>query len=168
MERLSCFWRVSGIMLTFSMTLRQGLQLTVMCWLGPAEGSGLAAPEEDRPQYVVGLNIPRRIEVIVDQLLKRGHPAGSHLRKSSAGTSPESSMRSGRRRCAPHQKHKQIRMVAGFAEVAETMDMVDAKPESPLTGNQVTSGFIQYNPRIWLSVNTAALLVRNPRSEQDF
>lgn len=39
--------------------------------------SGLAAPEEDRPQYVVGLNIPRRIEVIVDQLLKRGHPAGA-------------------------------------------------------------------------------------------
>jgi membrane dipeptidase len=37
--------------------------------------SGLAAPEEDRPLYVVGLNIPRRIEVIADQLLKRGYPA---------------------------------------------------------------------------------------------
>jgi membrane dipeptidase len=37
--------------------------------------SGLAAPEEDRPTYVVGLNIPRRIEVIADQLLKRGYPA---------------------------------------------------------------------------------------------
>lgn len=35
--------------------------------------SGLAAPEEDRPPYVVGLNIPRRIEVIADQLLKRGY-----------------------------------------------------------------------------------------------
>lgn len=35
--------------------------------------SGLAAPEEDRPTYVVGLNIPRRIEVITDQLLKRGY-----------------------------------------------------------------------------------------------
>jgi membrane dipeptidase len=35
--------------------------------------SGLAAPEEDRPTYVVGLNIPRRIEVIADQLLKRGY-----------------------------------------------------------------------------------------------
>jgi membrane dipeptidase len=37
--------------------------------------SGLAAPEEDRPTYVVGLNLPRRIEVIVDQLLKRGYSA---------------------------------------------------------------------------------------------
>jgi membrane dipeptidase len=33
---------------------------------------GLATPEEDRPPYVVGLNIPRRIEVIADQLLKHG------------------------------------------------------------------------------------------------
>ncbi len=37
--------------------------------------SGLAAPEEDRPVYVVGLNTPRRMEVIADQLLKRGYPA---------------------------------------------------------------------------------------------
>ncbi len=37
--------------------------------------SGLAAPEEDRPTYVVGLNTPRRIEVIADRLLKRGHSA---------------------------------------------------------------------------------------------
>ena len=35
--------------------------------------SGLAAPEEDRPTYVVGLNFPRRIEVIADQLLRRGY-----------------------------------------------------------------------------------------------
>ena len=35
--------------------------------------SGLAAPEEDRPTYVIGLNTPRRIEVIADQLLKRGY-----------------------------------------------------------------------------------------------
>jgi len=35
--------------------------------------SGLAAPEEDRPTYVVGLNAPRRIEVITDQLLRRGY-----------------------------------------------------------------------------------------------
>lgn len=35
--------------------------------------SGLAAPEEDRPTYVIGLNGPRRIEVITDQLLKRGY-----------------------------------------------------------------------------------------------
>ena len=38
--------------------------------------SGLGAPEEDRPPYVVGLNTPRRIEVIADQLLKRGYPPG--------------------------------------------------------------------------------------------
>ncbi len=37
--------------------------------------SGIAAPEEDRPPYVVGLNIPRRIEVIADQLMKRGYPS---------------------------------------------------------------------------------------------
>jgi membrane dipeptidase len=35
--------------------------------------SGLAAPEEDRPTYVVGLNIPRKLEVIADQLLNRGY-----------------------------------------------------------------------------------------------
>lgn len=38
--------------------------------------SGLAAPEEDRPPYVEGLNTPRRIEIIAEQLLKRGYPAG--------------------------------------------------------------------------------------------
>jgi len=38
--------------------------------------AGLAAPEEDRPPYVVGLNTPRRIEVIADQLLRRGYPPG--------------------------------------------------------------------------------------------
>lgn len=36
--------------------------------------TGLAAPEEDRPPYVVGLNTPRRIEVIVEGLLRRGYP----------------------------------------------------------------------------------------------
>lgn len=35
--------------------------------------SGLAAPEEDRPTYVVGLNTPQKIEVIADQLLKHGY-----------------------------------------------------------------------------------------------
>jgi membrane dipeptidase len=35
--------------------------------------AGLAAPEEDRPTYVQGLNNPRRIEVIADQLLRRGY-----------------------------------------------------------------------------------------------
>ena len=37
--------------------------------------SGLAAPGEDRPPYVVGLNTPRRCEVIADALLKRGYSA---------------------------------------------------------------------------------------------
>jgi membrane dipeptidase len=37
--------------------------------------AGLAAPEEDRPLYVVGLNMPRKIEVIADRLLQRGHSA---------------------------------------------------------------------------------------------
>ena len=35
--------------------------------------AGLAAPEEDRPTYVEGLNTPRRLELIADQLLKRGY-----------------------------------------------------------------------------------------------
>jgi membrane dipeptidase len=37
--------------------------------------AGLAAPEEDRPLYVIGLNGPRREEVIADALLKRKYPA---------------------------------------------------------------------------------------------
>ena len=37
--------------------------------------AGLSAPEEDRPTYVVGLNTPRRIEVIADRLLKGGYSA---------------------------------------------------------------------------------------------
>jgi membrane dipeptidase len=39
------------------------------------QAAGLAAPEEDRPTYVVGLNVPRRIEIIADRLLKRGYSA---------------------------------------------------------------------------------------------
>jgi membrane dipeptidase len=35
--------------------------------------AGLAAPEEDRPLYVIGLNTPRRSETIADALLKRGY-----------------------------------------------------------------------------------------------
>jgi membrane dipeptidase len=35
--------------------------------------TGVAAPEEDRPMYVIGLNTPRRSEVICDALLKRGY-----------------------------------------------------------------------------------------------
>jgi len=37
--------------------------------------AGLAAPEEDRPTYVEGLNTPLRLEIIADQLLKRSHSA---------------------------------------------------------------------------------------------
>jgi membrane dipeptidase len=37
--------------------------------------AGLSAPEEDRPTYVVGLNTPRRIEIIADRLLRRGYSA---------------------------------------------------------------------------------------------
>ena len=35
--------------------------------------AGLAAPEEDRPMYVIGMNHNRRIETIADALLKRGY-----------------------------------------------------------------------------------------------
>jgi membrane dipeptidase len=37
--------------------------------------AGVAAPEEDRPTYVVGLNTPTRCEIIADSLLKRGYTA---------------------------------------------------------------------------------------------
>ena len=37
--------------------------------------AGLSAPEEDRPPYVIGLNTPRRLEIIADRLLKRGYSA---------------------------------------------------------------------------------------------
>mgnify|MGYP001555589868 FL=1 len=35
--------------------------------------AGVAAPEEDRPLYVIGLNTPMRSEIIADALLKRGY-----------------------------------------------------------------------------------------------
>ncbi len=35
--------------------------------------AGVAAPEEDRPLYVIGLNTPLRSEIIADALLKRGY-----------------------------------------------------------------------------------------------
>jgi membrane dipeptidase len=37
------------------------------------QDAGLAEPEEDRPTYVIGLNTPRRIAVITNELLKRGY-----------------------------------------------------------------------------------------------
>jgi membrane dipeptidase len=37
--------------------------------------TGLAAPGEDRPPYVIGLNTPRRSEIIADALFKRGYGA---------------------------------------------------------------------------------------------
>jgi membrane dipeptidase len=37
--------------------------------------AGLSAPEEDRPPYVIGLNFPRKIEIIADRLLKQGYSA---------------------------------------------------------------------------------------------
>jgi membrane dipeptidase len=37
--------------------------------------AGLSAPEEDRATYVVGLNVPNRIEIIADRLLKGGYSA---------------------------------------------------------------------------------------------
>lgn len=37
--------------------------------------AGLGAPEEDRPTYVEGMNTSRRLEIIADQLLRRGYSA---------------------------------------------------------------------------------------------
>ena len=45
--------------------------------LAERRAAGLSAPEEDRPTYVAGLNVPRRMEIIADQLLKRGYSAAA-------------------------------------------------------------------------------------------
>jgi len=37
--------------------------------------AGVAAPEEDRPLYVEGLNVPNRCEIIADSLARHGYPA---------------------------------------------------------------------------------------------
>jgi membrane dipeptidase len=39
------------------------------------KADGIAAPGEDRPTYIPDLNTPRKIELIADALLKRGHKA---------------------------------------------------------------------------------------------
>jgi membrane dipeptidase len=38
---------------------------------------GIAAPGEDRPTYIPDLNTPRKMELIADALLKRGHKSGA-------------------------------------------------------------------------------------------
>ena len=39
------------------------------------QNSGLAAPEEDHPTYVEGMNFPRKLEVVTDRLLAKGYSA---------------------------------------------------------------------------------------------
>jgi membrane dipeptidase len=43
--------------------------------LDKRHSAGVAAPEEDRPLFVAGLNTPNRCEIIADGLLKRGYSA---------------------------------------------------------------------------------------------
>jgi membrane dipeptidase len=43
--------------------------------LAKRHAAGVAAPEEDRPLYVVGMNRPDRCEIVADGLLKRGYHA---------------------------------------------------------------------------------------------
>jgi membrane dipeptidase len=40
------------------------------------KADGIAAPGEDRPTYIPDLNTPRKMELIADGLLKRGHKSG--------------------------------------------------------------------------------------------
>ena len=40
------------------------------------KADGIAAPGEDRPTYIPDLNTPRKMELIADALLKRGHKNG--------------------------------------------------------------------------------------------
>jgi len=41
------------------------------------KADGVAAPGEDRPTYIPDLNTPRKMELIADALLKRGHKSGA-------------------------------------------------------------------------------------------
>jgi membrane dipeptidase len=41
------------------------------------QADGIAAPGEDRPTYIPDLNTPRKMELIADALLKRGHKSGA-------------------------------------------------------------------------------------------
>jgi membrane dipeptidase len=41
------------------------------------KADGIAAPGEDRPVYIPDLNTPRKMELIADALLKRGHKSGA-------------------------------------------------------------------------------------------
>ena len=41
------------------------------------KADGVAAPGEDRPPYIPDLNTPRKMELIADALLKRGHKAAA-------------------------------------------------------------------------------------------
>lgn len=40
------------------------------------KADGIAAPGEDRPVYIPDMNTPRKMELIADALLKRGHKSG--------------------------------------------------------------------------------------------
>ncbi len=37
------------------------------------KADGIAAPGEDRPTYIPDLNTPRKMELIADAILRRGH-----------------------------------------------------------------------------------------------
>lgn len=41
------------------------------------KADGIAAPGEDRPVYIPDMNTPRKMELIADALLKRGHKSGA-------------------------------------------------------------------------------------------
>jgi membrane dipeptidase len=43
--------------------------------LAERRAKGVNAPGEDRPLYVIGLNVPNRCEIIADALLQRHYPA---------------------------------------------------------------------------------------------
>jgi membrane dipeptidase len=47
----------------------------LMRYIERRQKAGIAAPEEDRPPYVEGLNTPRRMEIIASHLLRRGYSA---------------------------------------------------------------------------------------------
>jgi len=40
------------------------------------KADGIAAPGEDRPVYIPDMNTPRKMELVADALLQRGHKSG--------------------------------------------------------------------------------------------
>jgi hypothetical protein len=85
--------------------------------------ASLAAPEEDRLPYVIGLNFPRKVEIIADQLLKRGYTAAvAEKVRGEFRRSP--SKRSGRAESALVLRPRGARSLSTHSPVSASEKMV--------------------------------------------